>query len=745
MAQDAPADAGEIQAGMEARRAGLKEAAEYGDRKASYRFGTKNLQIVYPSGVEATEEGQPTAGSLTLDFAHGYAGQDKESRMNIAVSKDGRELIYYVAAVGIVKDIESGRQRFFFGHNDDISALAIDPKKDSTWIATGQVDPKDRPGADKDLPKVFVWDYTTMETVQLVKDVAWGKVRKIAFSPMSKYMFTMGGDEDHSLRIWDTTLFGQGQDDIPFAAEKPLYKEDVLGFAIKPCQSKILNIGTVDEFLVWGKRKTSYGYVKEHIVNGRVKIVIQFFQIPWSKLLKRKQKMERAFTTGSFVWNGNFVVGSASGAVYLGDEGAPLLRIKPFESAIGGIQMINKTDFVAASFDGTIKKFRWVDQDKVTTTISVTNAKNQTLPRRRDPSGQVDVIQSSSNVDLPLSTFQPRAIAYNGTTDQVFVGSKSNQIFQYDFGQDAAGIFVNGHSDQIWALATHPTQPYYVTGGYDNRIRFWDAQTAQVIQDFTFYDQNGDPQNEHVVSAAWSANGKLVAVGTESSKVALFTWQPEFKLQEIFAVPKTSVNAQVEAVSYLRFSPNNKLLAAAHFDENVYVWTMKVIRDYKKVEMIPWKRPLGKQTAAATHVQFSADSTMIKVFARDYGVTHYKLDDFKIRGKFTADTPDPDTVKWGDDPLIGGWDVQGCYQKEWDGTDLNDVTVTSSGDLLASGDDFGIVRLHNYPVLAKEPHEAYQAHSAFVVGVEFLRDDSNLITVGGADNAIFQWRLQKGE
>ena len=31
-----------------------------------------------------------------------------------------------VAAVGIVKDIETGKQRFFFGHNDDISWFALD-------------------------------------------------------------------------------------------------------------------------------------------------------------------------------------------------------------------------------------------------------------------------------------------------------------------------------------------------------------------------------------------------------------------------------------------------------------------------------------------------------------------------------------------------------------------------------------------------------------------------------------------
>merc|ERR1711964_24822 len=115
--------------------------------------------------------------------------------------------------------------------------------------------------------------------------------------------------------------------------------------------------------------------------------------------------------------------------------------------------------------------------------------------------------------------------------------------------------------------------------------------------------------------------------------------------------------------------------------------------------MIPWKKPLARATAAVSHVQFSADSKMLRTFTRDYDVVHYRLNDFKIRGKFEPDIPDPDDVEWADDPLIAGWDVQGCYQKEWDGTDLNDVSLSADGNLIAAGDDFGIVRLTNYPCL----------------------------------------------
>ena len=77
------------------------------------------------------------------------------------------------------------------------------------------------------------------------------------------------------------------------------------------------------------------------------------------------------------------------------------------------------------------------------------------------------------------------------------------------------------------------------------------------------------------------------------------------------------------------------------------------------------------------------------------------------------------------------------------GTDLNDATLTSDGKLIASGDDYGQVRLHNYPSTDPKTCGVYSGHIEFVVGVEFLRDDTQLITAGGEDMAVFQWRLHK--
>ena len=47
------------------------------------------------------------------------------------------EVVYHVAALGIVLDRKTNVQRFYNGHSDDILCLALHPAKD--LAATGQV------------------------------------------------------------------------------------------------------------------------------------------------------------------------------------------------------------------------------------------------------------------------------------------------------------------------------------------------------------------------------------------------------------------------------------------------------------------------------------------------------------------------------------------------------------------------------------------------------------------------------
>ena len=72
---------------------------------------------------------------IVVDFFYGsYRGYD--CRNNLFYTQTG-EIVYHVAAAGIIYNKEKNQQRFYTQHTDDILCLCIHPLKD--LVATGQV------------------------------------------------------------------------------------------------------------------------------------------------------------------------------------------------------------------------------------------------------------------------------------------------------------------------------------------------------------------------------------------------------------------------------------------------------------------------------------------------------------------------------------------------------------------------------------------------------------------------------
>jgi WD40 repeat protein len=86
-----------------------------------------------------------------------------------------------------------------------------------------------------------------------------------------------------------------------------------------------------------------------------------------------------------------------------------------------------------------------------------------------------------------------------------------------------------------------------------------------------------------------------------------------------------------------------------------------------------------------------------------------------------------------------GWPLQGI----WPGLDYTDINTTCrshNGTILATGDDFGTVKLFKYPsVKEKSAFNDYHGHSSHVTGVKFTANDTFLVSTGGNDKTVFVW------
>lgn len=72
---------------------------------------------------------------LTVFFYFSYRGYD--CRDNLFYIHESGEIVYHVAALGIVYNKETQTQKFYDQHTDDILCLCLHPIKN--FVATGQV------------------------------------------------------------------------------------------------------------------------------------------------------------------------------------------------------------------------------------------------------------------------------------------------------------------------------------------------------------------------------------------------------------------------------------------------------------------------------------------------------------------------------------------------------------------------------------------------------------------------------
>lgn len=141
-------------------------------------------------------------------------------------------------------------------------------------------------------------------------------------------------------------------------------------------------------------------------------------------------------------------------------------------------------------------------------------------------------------------------------------------------------------------------------------------------------------------------------------------------------------------------------------------------------------------SSTVTHIDWSSDSSVLMSNCQAYELLFFDPRTGKQVKETQRDT------QWATWTGILGFDVMGIWHKDSDGTDINSVDRAPSGRYVATADDLGNVNLLNYPsVVRMAPRGSYKGHSSHVMNVRWTADEKRVISVGGKDRAVFQWRV----
>uniref|UniRef100_A0A1A8NV16 Echinoderm microtubule associated protein like 1 n=1 Tax=Nothobranchius pienaari TaxID=704102 RepID=A0A1A8NV16_9TELE len=323
--------------------------------------------------------------------------------------------------------------------------------------------------------------------------------------------------------------------------------------------------------------------------------------------------------------------------------------------------------------------------------------------------------QQMQTLEVP-ELFGPIRTIAEGRGETVLIGTTKNFVLQGSLDGEFMPI-TQGHVDELWGLAVHPLKSQFLTCGYDRQVCLWDSNTHQLVWTKSLEDT--------AQSAGFHPSGAVVAVGTQTGR-----WLVLDTDSKDLVTVHTDGNEQLSVMSY---GPDGSFLAIGSHDNYIYVYA--VAENGKKYSRV------GKcsgHSSFITHVDWSVDSQYLVSNSGDYEILYWIPSVCKqvVSVETTRD------IDWATYTCTLGFHVFGLWPDGSDGTDVNAACRSSDRNLLATGDDFGKVHLFSYPCAQfRAPSHVYSGHSSHVTNVSFLFDDSFLVSTGGKDMSVMQWRV----
>jgi WD40 repeat protein len=196
-------------------------------------------------------------------------------------------------------------------------------------------------------------------------------------------------------------------------------------------------------------------------------------------------------------------------------------------------------------------------------------------------------------------------------------------------------------------------------------------------------------------------------------------------------------------ITCVKYSPDGRFLAVGSADNRIQFYDVAS-------EMGSIGQTDGS-SSVILGIDWSEDSKYCQTATQAYELLFYEVTKTTVTP--VTKSRDLKDIKWATQSITLGWTVQGIWPKFSDGSDVNNVNRSNSQKYLASAEDSGTVRLFNYPcigsgldkegALSRRPKSfAGRAHSSHVTNVAWLFNDSYVISAGGADLTVMQWKVE---
>lgn len=618
---------------------------------------------VEPNNPPAQNSSPPDV-TMRLEYVYGYKGQ--QMRNNVRYN-DRDEIVFCTAAIGVVLDRTSKAQRFFQGHSQSISAMSV--SRNGKYAATGDIG---------QAPKVYVWDTRSCTSLCILADTQMKSIISLAFSNSSDLLAVVSLDNDHTISVYEwrnNLLLCRGYNG----------SKRIVQIAFSDDDRQILSCG-IKEIKVWNLSTWSLSCINQTISDGG-----------------RHQPFLCCTYFSNFP-----TVGTVDGHFYVFQQNTLHHAIKAHSGGVHALHVsLGGDQLVSGGKDGLIKIW------------------NSALDCIKEMA--VDSILPASQ---PSVSPRVRSVCFSKDSQFILVGTRGAEIFEVRINNSSlvgAKPLIQSHGcRELYGLATHPTKDEFITSGDDATIRLWDTNACTQLRCIRM-----DSPSRTI---AYSPDGRLVAVGfgasgrknrsKSSSKDGAFVVLGANDLKMVHEGKDSN-----EAIKFVKFSNDSKILAVGSEDSKIYLYN---VRDH-----FSRRCTINCHRAPVVSADFSNDNS----FLMSIDITKRICYSETTSGAHIPSPSALRDQKWATWSSPVGWPVKGLWSIQPTGSEPCSVQRSWGGMLLACGNTDGRIFLVHNPCPDISGFVGDNGHAGPVSQIAWIAGDTSIISIGAKDHSICQWRL----
>ena len=325
----------------------------------------------------------------------------------------------------------------------------------------------------------------------------------------------------------------------------------------------------------------------------------------------------------------------------------------------------------------------------------------------------------------------------------IVIGTSSSQIFELTIpnleSSDAIAVehgrlrmLMQGHcaglfrrsgvmtdtDDELQGVAIHPRLHQYASCGDDRTVRVWDIDLRMCValRSLSFGAR----------CVAYAPGGGSLAVGGMDGSVCI--------LSSSALAEMVKVQHRTNAIADLKFSPDGCSLAvASHASLDIYE-----CEQHRSNWSLKRKGVCKGHSGSVRHVDWSVDGRAIRSTSSSEELLFWDANMSPPAIMLPSAARD---VEWASVSCTLGWPVQGIASNASSDSSVLCCDATHSRSTIAVA-GVGTIKLYRYPCLdeSSRAKSSSHVHGEDATNLQWTCDDEHLISVGGSDLTVCQWR-----